>query len=155
MSGTVRSRPARDIDAAIEVTLPADYEFELVDGSYIRVRTPIVVEEVTIDENAALSGVIPLGGSTDGVAQLVGLQMPSAWTAASVSFDVSWDGTEWASLRFDNQEYVVDAAADQAVMLEVDALLAWPFVRLRSGTSGDPVNQDAARAIKCFIRNVR
>ena len=115
-------------------------------------RLPVPVSpSVTIAETESLSGDVDLQG---GERQLVGIQMPAAWTAAGVSFAVSADGTTWVPLYWDDSEYVVDAAASRGISLEPSAFAGWPYVRVRSGTAGTPVNQDAERTLVVMTRAV-
>jgi len=114
------------------------------------------VQDVVIANGQSLSGTIALGAG--GERQLVGLQMPAAWTAASLTFAVSFDGTTFVPLYWDGAEYTIlaagGAAASLGVSLEPSAFAGWPFVRVRSGTSGAPVNQGAERTLKALARAV-
>jgi hypothetical protein len=112
------------------------------------------VQDAVIDGDASLSSVILV----DGARVLCALQMPSAWTAASLTFAVSFDGTTFVPLYWDGAEYTIlaagGAAASLGVSLEPSAFAGWPFVRVRSGTSGTPVNQGAERTLKALTRAV-
>lgn len=89
--------------------------------------------------------------------QLVGLQMPAAWTAAGLAFEVSADGVAFVPLYWNGSLYEIDAAGgavvDAGVSLEPDATTAWPYARLVSGTHAVPVAQVAARSVVAFTRN--
>jgi hypothetical protein len=112
------------------------------------------VQDVVIDSGASLSSVILV----DSARALLALQMPAAWTAASLTFAVSFDGTTFVPLYWDGEEYTIlaagGAAASLGVSLEPSAFAGWPFVRVRSGTSGTPVNQGAERTLKALTRAV-
>jgi len=112
-------------------------------------------QDVVIANGASLSGTIDLDG---GRRSLLSLQMPAVWSAASLTFAVSFDGTTFVPLYWDGGEYTVaaagGAAASLGVSLEPSAFAGWPFVRVRSGTSGTAVNQGAARTIKALTRAV-
>jgi hypothetical protein len=110
---------------------------------------------VVIANGESLSALLDLDG---GERQLVAIQMPAAWTAASLTFAVSFDGTTFVPLHWDGAEYTVTAAGGAAaslgVSLEPSAFAGWRFVRVRSGTSGTPVNQGAERTLKALTRAV-
>lgn len=109
-------------------------------------------QNAVIASGASLSGTIDLDA---GRRTLVGIQMPSAWTAASLTFAVSHDGETFVPLWFNGAEYTLtQVAASRGHSLEPTALAGWPFVRIRSGTSGTPVNQGAERTIKALTRAV-
>jgi len=90
-------------------------------------------------------------------APLVGIIMPAAWTAAALNLEVSADGTRWCK-PYDAYGSAVASLAtpvvDGAYAVDFSALLPWRWVRLRSGTSGSPVNQAAARTITMLQRGM-
>lgn len=72
--------------------------------------------------------------------------MPAAWTTAVLSFQGSFDGVNFFDLYNDaGDEYQIPASASQAIVLNVP--LPFPYVKVRSGLTGAPVNQGAARAL--------
>jgi hypothetical protein len=89
---------------------------------------------VTIANGASLSGAAEIGQGT-----LVGIQLPTL-TNASLSFQGSHDGVTYVE--------VVDASA-AAVAYGVAGV---PFLKVRSGTSGSPVAQGAARTISLIVK---
>ena len=114
-----------------------------------------VAREVVIASAASLSGTVQLQG---GRFQLVAIQMPAAWTAASLTFAVSFDGTTFVPLHWAGAEYTIlaagGAAASLGVSLEPSAFAGWPFVRVRSGTAATAVNQGAERTLQVLTRAV-
>lgn len=97
-----------------------------------------------IANGASLSGAVNLGDS-----RAVMLMMPSAWTAAVLTFQVSRDGTNFKNLYDkDGQEYTAQAAADRAVLLPLAEWAGIEHIKIRSGTSGAAVNQTADRSIE-------
>ncbi len=105
----------------------------------------------TIANGASLSDEVDLAGES---AQA--LVMPAAWTAANLTFvasDVS--GGTFVPVHDDaGVEVSVTAAASRcigfdAVARELDGLR---FVKVRSGTTGVPVNQGAARALVLILK---
>lgn len=114
-----------------------------------------LVQTVVIANASSLSSTVDLGG---GVRQMVGVQMPAAWTAASLTFAVSHDGTTFVPLYWNGAEYTIlaagGAAASSGVALEPAAFAGWPFVRIRSGTAASATNQTAERTLQALTRAV-
>lgn len=103
---------------------------------------------VTIDAGSALSAAVDL----DGVA-LVGIQMPASWTAANLTFQVSADGVTYADLyNQSGSEVVVTAAANRYIALDPTLFQGIRRLKIRSGTSGTPVNQAASRTLLLVTR---
>lgn len=111
-----------------------------------------------IANGAALSGVVDLGDS-----RIVGFVTPAAWTAASLSFDVSWDGVTYRSLRNDDATsteftmatgQIATTASVPVVFTEAHQKMFEhiPYVKFRSGTAGSPVNQGAARTFYVIVK---
>lgn len=116
----------------------------------------------TIANGSSLSGEIDLnhirsaaeGAGGDGV-HLAAIQMPSAWTAANITFQGSVDGSIYYDL-YDQYgtEVLVTAAASRVILLDLSMFAGINFVKLRSGTTGTAVNQAADRAIVLGLRVV-
>ncbi len=105
-------------------------------------------------EPDAVNVTIPAGQSLSGPADLVlarlhRLDMPAAWTAASITLQVSEDGETFNDVFLDTAEYVVTTAAPNRSIL-IDQALAFGvrYWRVRSGTSAAPVNQAADRVLQ-------
>ncbi len=113
----------------------------------------ITLNPATFAAGASLSGPVPLGALT-----LVGISMPSVWTAAGLTFQVSPDGgTTWQEL-YDGSgnEVTIVAAAGQFVTPLADPSYIWRginMVRVRSGTLAAPVNQAASAVINLVTRS--
>lgn len=109
---------------------------------------------VTIASGASLSGALELPD----LRTIIALQMPSTWTTASLTFEVSSDGVTYVPLYYNGAEFEVTAAggatASAGVTIEPVVFAGWPFVKVRSGTSGTPVNQAAERVLTVLIRAV-
>lgn len=98
----------------------------------------------TIANGASLSGAVPIGEKV-----ITGIVMPSAWTAAALTFQVSVDdGTTWSDL-YDSTGTEVNfpTAASRFVAVDPSLWLGVSHVKVRSGTAGVAVNQAASRAI--------
>lgn len=104
----------------------------------------VMHQSTTIANGASASGVIDL---TDLV--LIAIEMPSAWTAATIAFEASQtvDGTFVPVYDAAGTELEVTTAASRVVLLPPEATRAFRFVKLRSGPSSARVTQGAARAL--------
>lgn len=104
--------------------------------------------EATIANGVALSEWLDLGER-----RFAGLIMSANWTAAAISFDVSPDGGTTAFPLFDknNAEMTLAVAAGRAYAFPIADMLGWNYIRLRSGLSGAPVNQSAARVLRVMV----
>ena len=113
----------------------------------------ITLNPVAIAAGVSLSAACPLGALT-----LVGISMPTAWTAAALTFQVSPDGgTTWQEL-YDGagNAVTIQAAAGQFVIPLADPSYFWRginMIKVRSGTAGSPVVQVAAATINLVTRS--
>lgn len=74
--------------------------------------------------------------------------MPGTWTTADLTVQTSIDGATWNNLHdVYGTEYTIKAAASRSINLPIADFLGVRYMRLRSGTSGSPVNQAAERSI--------
>jgi len=105
---------------------------------------------LTIAEGASLSGAIDCTrGRYPGR-----IVMPAAWTAAALTFQVSDDGTTYRNLYDEyGTEVTVQAAASRDIRLEPANWFTARYLKIRSGTSGTPVNQAAARTLTVITRS--
>lgn len=98
-----------------------------------------------IANGESLSGVVDIAGTT-----LIAIQMPSAWTSANLTFQGSADGSVYADVYNDaGDEYNIPVAASRFVMLDQveNRFRGMRYFKVRSGTTGTPVNQGSARTI--------
>ena len=104
---------------------------------------PTAIGTATIANAASLSDAVDLQGC-----RLTGLRFPAAWTAASVTFQVSEDDVTYGDLYNDSGEVTYStAAASRCISLLAEDFLSWRYVKVRSGTSGAAVNQGADRTL--------
>jgi len=106
-------------------------------------------QTVTIASGSSLSGAIAL--SRYGVARIY---VPSGWTAANLTFQVSEDGGSYANL-YDSggNEVTVTAAASQAITLDPTVFgLGFQYLKIRSGTSASAVTQGSDRILTLAVR---
>ena len=108
----------------------------------------IMIEAAIYAGADGLSDVVDLLGGV-----LVAIQMPATWVAADLTFQVSLDGVNFANLYdIDGNEIVVSAAASRVIGLtDVERWLSGGKIKIRSGTSGTPVNQTAERKLKLAV----
>lgn len=107
-------------------------------------------ENISIANGASLSSAIDLDENG-----IVALQMPSAWTAANLTFQGSYDGVTFADV-YDSAgtELSVTAAASRYIVLTPATFAGLRHLKVRSGTTGTPVNQGAARTIIPMCRRL-
>jgi hypothetical protein len=105
------------------------------------------IYQTTIQSGQALSAPIELQPGE----RLVGIFMPAAWTTAAITVQAGYkktDGTfEWHEVRDSGGLVQLTANAGEFTMFSL-ALEGLHAIRLRSGTSGTPVNQTATRTLQ-------
>ena len=108
-----------------------------------------VSQAAAIAINSSLSGAVALGEKV-----AVGIVMPASWDAASLTFQGSADGGVTFSNVHDSSgnELSVTTAAGRYVYLDPSAFVGLNQIKIRSGTSGSPVNQTAARTLTIVTR---
>lgn len=109
-----------------------------------------VIQAATIANGTAITAAIDLLNG-----RLVGVQLAS-WTAANLTFQVSFDGTTFADLFDDggNEVTVTTGGADRVLLFRsnlVDLFRGAQKIKVRSGTTGVPVNQGAERTLRLFL----
>jgi hypothetical protein len=109
--------------------------------------------QVTIPagQNLSSEGVLGLGWDT-----CVGIRMPSAWSPAPLSFLVDLDDGAGYSIVDDGfgAELTVPGNASRYIPLDPALFSGVRRLKVRSGTSGTPVNQGADRTITLVTRPV-
>lgn len=96
---------------------------------------PVGVNLVTIADGQALSGKTFIGHGA-----LVSLIIPAGWDAASITFRGSADGENFYDIYdYLGTEVELEAAASR--MISIDNFAGAPWMKVRSGTAGSPVNQ--------------
>jgi hypothetical protein len=99
--------------------------------------------KATIASGAALSDGHKMYGG-----DLVGIQMPSAWTTANLTLQASVDGSTYQNVEDDGgTEVTITAQASVFIGLDPKLLEGATHLKIRSGTSGTAVNQAAERVI--------
>jgi hypothetical protein len=106
--------------------------------------------QAIIANGQSLSAAIGLGATP-----LHAIAMPAAWDAAALTFQGSIDGATWLELTNASGSAIsVTAAAGQLIVLDPTLWRAVNFIKVRSGTSGAPVNQTAQRTLTLILRPI-
>jgi hypothetical protein len=113
----------------------------------------------TIASSASLSGAVDLQQASSGLLQagvLVGIELPASWTTANLTFQGSHDGVDYADVydEFGIELTTVVGALSAArrVVLDPARFAGLRYIKVRSGTTGTPVSQGAARDIGLIVR---
>lgn len=108
-----------------------------------------------------INAVIPASGSLSpevdlGQQTLVGIVMPAAWTAASLTFQVSPDGgTTWVELyTYAGVALALTVGTSQYIAVDPTQWKGVYSVKVRSGTSGTPVAQSAQATIGLVVKTL-
>jgi hypothetical protein len=113
-----------------------------------KIDMTIIYEAITIANGASLSGKIRISDSL-----LCGIVMSDGWDAADITFQASRDDVTYNDVYDDaGDEKTVTVAADRHVVLEPSGFAGMSWIKLRSGTSGTPVAQSAARTLYLVLR---
>jgi hypothetical protein len=103
-------------------------------------------------EADGLSGIVDCGGGT-----LSAILMSTAWTAAGLSFQASLSASSTFFNVFGSTgDEVTYTTTGNGNMITFDPAL-WigiRFLKVRSGTSGTPVAQAAARSVTCLLQAI-
>lgn len=107
-----------------------------------------------IEAGESLSGVIDVRGYAH-----IGLLMPAAWTtAANITFQACSTATgTFVDVYTDTsvEVAVTGVAVDKAISIDLNssALAPYPYLKIRSGTTGTPVAQVAERTIIVALKS--
>lgn len=102
----------------------------------------------TILNTASLSDAVPLEGDVP-----VTIAMPTAWTAAGMTFQCSLDNITYTNLYDDGgTEVSITVAASRTIALTPGTYGGCRWIKVRSGTSGSPVAQGADRLVSVIGR---
>lgn len=111
----------------------------------------LAYDTVVIASGESLSSVLETRGYVP-----VAIKMPADWTAA----DLTFQGCEASGGTYGNVyddaggEYTVPATDDDWIILNPAAFCSFPFLKIRSGTSGSAQNQAAARTLTVMLRQI-
>lgn len=105
--------------------------------------------DLVIASGAAVSGEVDLRGLI-----VCGVYMPAAWTTANLTFQVADTDNDGNSGTFadvyteNGTEVNVSAAASRYIQIDPTTFAGAAYLKVRSGTTGTPVNQGADRTLK-------
>ncbi len=117
----------------------------------IKTYAELANQAVTIASGGSLSGAVALPPGEYPAA----IMMPATWTTANLTFQGSVDGTTFYDMyESDGTELTVTADASQYIVLSPDSFWGVHFLKVRSGTTGTPVNQAAARSVTVVTRGL-
>lgn len=107
-----------------------------------------LTQSVTIANGAALSNAIDILGTS-----LQGVLLPAVWTAAAMTFAVSFDGITYFPL-FDSTGAEVSYTVVQghAVFFPTYNWRMVRYLKIRSGTLASPVNQGQSTVVTLALR---
>ncbi len=125
---------------------------------------PITVKPVMIANGTAVSTIAYIG---DG--DFIGLVMPAGWDAAGITFQggvalpntpvAQSPATETGPPVFanlfnqgGNEVTITSPAAGEQITIPEDMINGCEWIKIRSGTSGSPVNQTADRTLYVIVQ---
>jgi hypothetical protein len=108
--------------------------------------------KAVIEEDEVLSNAIPIAGFVH-----LGIVMPSAWTSASLTFQVSdLENGAYQDLYTDaGAEVEIPAVTAHTIGLAAvrDVLAPFDYMKIRSGTSTTSVSQEADRTLTVIMKS--
>lgn len=108
----------------------------------------ITTATATISNGTALSASVDLSAG-----RLGRIVIPAAWTTANITFQTSSDGTNFSNLydSVGNEYTVTVAGPSTAIIIPLSDFLSVRYLKIRSGTSGTPINQAADRSLTLVL----
>lgn len=114
--------------------------------SVVGVDVPEAISVAIPTDATGLSASIDLNGKTP-VAIIIG----GTWATADITFKGSADGTNFYDVYYNSSgtrtEYVLPAAASSFLKIPYADLLGIHYLKIRSGTTGTPVDQTGSPTI--------
>ena len=105
--------------------------------------------QIDISDSTTISDPFYIGGEFS----LVGIKYPATWTAASISFLVSFDGVTYENLLSDaGAEVVKTVTAAEYRELDSSEFKSAVWLKIRSGVIATPVAQAADRDFTLYQR---
>ena len=106
---------------------------------------------ISIQSGTSMSDLLNLGGL-----RLFGLTIPSDWTTADITFQMSPDeGVTWFDVHdASGQPAKVSASADGFFAVDPRCFASIQNLRVRSGTAGAEVQQTGDRSLQLILRKV-
>lgn len=105
----------------------------------------------TITSGQSLSASAEVNGE-----HVIGIIVPASWTAAGLSFQGSFDGTNFFELYdMSGVALSVPVVVSSYTVIQPTAMHGVNFVKVRSGTSGSPVTQSSTMVLTLLTRRYR
>lgn len=117
--------------------------------AYVQLNSSLAA---TIANGASLSDAVETNGRG-----IVAVRIPSGWTAANLTFQVSVDGGTTFVNAYDSagaEITCVVTAADTFISVNSAVFIGADQIKVRSGTSGTPVNQSGGDVVTLIVRPV-
>lgn len=116
------------------------------------------IDVTILNGQSGQQGYVDLHRSCETV---VGIYMPAAWTAASITLmtipplTANPSAATWNDVYDKNgNEYTITCAAGEYIIISPSDLAGIRYLKLRSGTSGTPVAQGGDRTITLVTRPI-
>lgn len=109
--------------------------------------TATILSGQSVTESLNLGGNVPLH-----------VVIPSAWTAAPLTLEVSLEGSNWITAVYDDAGSLMQVSspvASAAYTFTLLGIYGFKYYRFRSGTSGSPVTQSADRVLSIVSVNIQ
>ncbi len=101
----------------------------------------------TIAASSNISAEVDLGAG-----RLVGLYVPSGWTAANITFQVSPDGVNFGNMfSYLGAEVIFVAVPGQFLAVDPTLWKGARAIKVRSGASGSPVTQASQVVLQLVV----
>ena len=113
---------------------------------------PVTTGQITVVTATLASGTNISANIDLGTSRLGRIAMPADWTPADLTLQTSYDGSAWNNLfDKDGGEYTIKAAGARSILIPLSDMLSVRYLRVRSGTSGAPISQAAARNLMLIL----
>lgn len=108
----------------------------------------IATTTATIANGASLSGAIDLSAG-----RLARIAIPASWTTANLTFQTSADNVTFNDLydSYGTEYTATVGGASRAIIIPLADFIGVRYLKIRSGTTGTPVNQGADRTLTLVL----
>lgn len=108
----------------------------------------ILTTTATILSGASLSSAIDLSAG-----RLSRIAIPASWTTANLTFQTSADNSTFNDLydSYGTEYTVTVGGASRAIVIPLADFIGVRYLKIRSGTTGTPVNQGADRILTLVL----
>lgn len=105
--------------------------------------------DAAIANGEALSAAVALGQAIP-----IGILVPASWTAANLTVLASVDDQNWSNVydAAGTELTITVGGSSRYIALDQTLFVGFVNIKLRSGTSGTPVNQTGAKTLKIVTK---